>query len=359
MSVIRREPNGRTQRLRRIVFTLNNWTPEEYRWLTDEFAPSTKWTIIGKETGENGTPHLQGASILGSQMTFSKLKTLTGFRRAHIECMQGRPEDSLVYCRKQDLEAFEFGTLPTPGKRTDVKLAVERVLDGETLRSLAKDVDGGVAIVKFHKGLTVLRSLTRPARTEPPKVFWIHGPTGTGKTRCSFKVGRILAGSDDVWISSGGLRWFDGYDGQPVAIFDDFRSKHVANFAFLLRLLDRYPMDVEFKGGFVKWLPKYIFITCPSDPDECFAARKTHVPEDLAQLHRRLEDVIHFPTTLDKSQRRDFYKHILELCGIDGSNMFGAGPDPAFPVDEGGGPEIGPPISFEESEEFDNDDFLS
>lgn len=267
-----------------------------------------------------------GACILGTQWSFSKLKTLTGFRRAHLETMRGTPEDSLSYCTKEDSNAFVFGTLPTPGKRTDIHMAAERILAGASVRDLAQETDSAVAVVKFHKGLTVLRSLAQPSRTEPPKVFWIFGPTGTGKTRCAFKSARALARLDgksesDIWISSGGLRWFDGYDGQLVAIFDDFRSKHVTSFAFLLRLLDRYPVDVEFKGGFVKWVPKYIFITCPYDPDECFSTRKQHVPEDIAQLHRRINKVIELANELGKDGRRNFVNNVLAVVRGDSGSV--------------------------------------
>lgn len=179
-------PIRRTQartRLRRFVFTLNNWTQAEYDSLTVEFAPTTTWMIIGKETGENGTPHLQGACILGTQCSFSKLKTWIGLKRAHIESMRGSPEDSRAYCTKEDLAAFECGTLPSPGKRNDLRQAIGRVLGGESVRNLARDEDGAVAVAKFYKGLTVVRSLNIPQRTEPPKVFWFWGPTGVGKTR--------------------------------------------------------------------------------------------------------------------------------------------------------------------------------
>jgi len=304
-------------RVSRFVFTLNNWSQEEWVYLTTEFAPQTKWLVIGREKGASGTPHLQGACILGSRWSFSKLKTLTGFKRSHIELMRGKPEDSLAYCTKEDLDAFVHGTLPTPGKRTDVAVAAGRILAGESVRSLAQDEEGAIAVVKFHKGLTVLRSLVRPARVGPPLVFWLHGSTGTGKTRCAFKCGRVLGNGDaDIWISSGGLRWFDGYDGQSVAIFDDFRAKHVGSFAFLLRLLDRYPVDVEFKGGFVRWTPRFIFITCPYDPDECFSTRKQHVPEDLAQLTRRLTHVFHIDGALDKVGRREILEECRGLAGL-------------------------------------------
>lgn len=60
--------DGKT-RLRRIVFTLNNWTQEEYDWLTTTLPtlpqPKVTWMIVGKEVApETGTPHLQGMHLL-------------------------------------------------------------------------------------------------------------------------------------------------------------------------------------------------------------------------------------------------------------------------------------------------------
>lgn len=262
-----------------------------------------KWMIIAKEVGADGTPHLQGAFILNKQTAFSTVKKLPGLHRAHLEIMLGTPQDSLVYCSKQDAAPYVFGTLPTPGKRTDLSYVTERVLDGESLHSLAQDVQGAQCIVKFFKGLTVLRSCIRPDRTEAPKIFWLHGKTGTGKTRSSFELANRLG---DVWISAGGLQWFDGYDGQRSAIFDDFRAKHVY-FPFLLQLLDRYPLSVPIKGGFVKWTPELIFITTPGDPHETFATRKTYIPEDINQLIRRIEQggggIYHFEGDKNKFDR--------------------------------------------------------
>lgn len=231
--------------------------------------------------------------------------------------MRGRPEDSLVYCSKQDSAPFVYGTLPAPGKRTDLHAATDRIRDGATLRELAQDAEiGSVAIVKFHKGLTILRSLLQGERTDKPFVVWLSGPTGTGKTRSLFELGELVAPSrDDIWISAGGLRWFDGYDGQSVAIFDDFRAKHVTSFAILLRLLDRYPYRVEFKGGFVNWVPKFIFISCPYGPERCFAKRKEFVPEDIEQLLRRLDFVHEFSSVQSDAERDEFCRRVVGLIG--------------------------------------------
>lgn len=292
--------NQSGQRLRRFVFTLNNYTPQEYIWLTKTFvqAYNPSWLIVGKEVGENGTRHLQGACILGGQRTFSTVKMWPGFRRAHLETMRGQPLDSKTYCSKEDSQPFEFGTLPTPGKRTDLLVAVEAINEGESLRDMAMG-EHGVAVVKFFKGLTVLRSLRSPPRdpSVPPRIYWIHGPTGSGKTRRCFELGSAYAGPSDVWISNGSLQWFDGYDGQRVVIIDDFRAKGT-KFEFILRLLDRYPFSVPFKGGFVNWAPEIIFVTTPHDVRTTFEARFKYRPEDIGQLERRILQTFELPGDL-------------------------------------------------------------
>lgn len=318
-TVVRRNPsrNNRERRFHRFVFTINNWTTEELDWLTTQFKP--KWMIIGKEGLETTTPHLQCACILVNATTMSALKNKQGFRRAHIEMMGGKPIDSMVYCSKEDTTPYIYGVLPAQGKRNDLHEITDRIRNGESLRDLAKDDVGAVAIVKYHKGLTILRSLSVSPRDPkyPPTVVWLYGKTGTSKTRCSTQLGRLYG---EVWMSSGGLRWFDGYDGQFTAIIDDFRSKQV-QFSFLLRLLDRYPMTVEFKGGHVNWAPKLIFITSNKKPEKCFLMRNEHIPEDIEQLKRRITKVIKyvplrtgaFATTvqLDFESKLDDLKNIV------------------------------------------------
>lgn len=100
-----------------------------------------------------------------------------------------------------------------------------------------------------------------------PKVIWLAGPTGCGKTRAAFEESMARG---TVWSSpSSTLQWFDGYDAHTTAIFDDFRASGV-NFAYLLRVLDRHPMMVPVKGGYVNWIPSYIYITCPRMPVDEF-----------------------------------------------------------------------------------------
>lgn len=280
-------------RFTRFVFTLNNYTDDEYESLQNL---SCRWIVIGKEISPTtNTPHLQGAVILKKQTALSTLKSTPGLVRAHMELMRGSPEDSLVYCSKEDQKPYIRGSMPEPGKRTDIASACDMLKDGKTMKDVA--VEMPTVIVKYHKGLIHLRALLHEGRREKPTVFWLSGETGTGKTKCAVELGEHYG---SYWISSGNLRWFDGYDGQTVAILDDFRSDS-CSFNFLLRLLDRYLLRVEYKGGFVDWVPKIIIVTAPSTAEYTFNQKPY---DDIAQLIRRIDYSIQFPD--EYSERKLF-----------------------------------------------------
>lgn len=294
------------KRVSRVVFTLNNWTPVE---LEDIKTIPAKWMIIAKERGEEGTDHLQGAIIFGTQKTFSQLHKLPGLARAHFEEMLGTPQQSIVYCSKEDPAPYIAGDLPQQGKRSDLAETVEGLRKGKTIKEIVQDNPGAIAFVRYSKGLNSLRSIYAKKRSPlfPPKVFWFYGPTGTCKTRTAFHLSSLL-GNREVWITSGSVKWFDGYDEQSTALFDDLRTKDV-QFSYLLRLLDRYPIQVEIKGGHVNWVPDYIFVTAPDHPRTMWSLR---TDEQLDQLCRRITQTVEFPIC------RQHWDELFELLGIEG-----------------------------------------
>lgn len=268
----------------RFVFTLNNYTEAEYNDLV-ETSKQTKWWIMGKEVAPaTGTPHLQGACVIGKQVALSSLKKWPGLARAHIEEMKGSPKDSHTYCSK-DGEFYEWGRSPQPGERNDLKMVAQRIMAGATMQELANDPDMSMMVIKYSKGLIALRSFVLPPRdpVTPPTVIWVHGPTGSCKTRTCFEASERLFRCPP-WISNGNLSWFDGYDGQPVALLDDYRTGD-CKWQFFLRLLDRYPIRVPIKGGFTEWIPRVIFITAPLGHKQMWNYK---TPEAVSQLTRRI-----------------------------------------------------------------------
>jgi len=286
-----RQRNG--QRSRRICFTLNNWTDSELIAAKSFAESKCTWAVIGKETGESGTPHLQGAMVFKNPIAFSTIKA--GLPRAHIEVMHGTAEDNLAYCSKEDTSYWVFGTMPQQGKRKDLDDVAELIQNGATLEDIA--TTHPTAIIKFSRGLSVLRSICSGKRdpTNPPAVYWLFGATGTGKTRAAYEWAYSKYGdADTLLLPDSTLKWFDTYDGQQCVIIDDFRAKGVT-FSFLLRILDRYPVCVPIKGAFVNWKPEVIIITTPVDIRGTFAKRAEHLPEDIRQLERRVTAQFEFP----------------------------------------------------------------
>lgn len=249
-----------------------------------------KWLIYGHEVGEQGTPHLQGASVIGRQLAWSTLKKAFP-PRTHIEEMRGTPRESFIYCTKDDNNYYQFGDEPKPGKRNDLLSAVEAMRTVKSMRDFVKNDENAATFIRYPRGLTTFRSLLQQPRSpdRPPIIYWLHGPTGAGKTKAAWTFYETYFGTtDQTWISNGSLRWFDGYDGHQGAILDDIRADSIP-YNELLRLLDRYPLRVEIKGGTVEWNPTFIIITAPMEPDQFF-----RVGDDIEQLKRRLNGVYEF-----------------------------------------------------------------
>jgi len=70
-------------RFRRWCFTLNNYDEVEYNTIMDYLKHSKHTYIVGKEIGENGTPHLQGYLSSKNAISFKTLKNLNN--RLHLE----------------------------------------------------------------------------------------------------------------------------------------------------------------------------------------------------------------------------------------------------------------------------------
>jgi len=102
-------------------FTLNNPTEDEALKLLDA-AASTEYIVWGRETGEEGTPHLQGYVIFPAAIRLATVKNRLGSQRFHLEVTRGSAHQAAEYCKK-DGDFTEIGELPPvqQGRRTDLQ----------------------------------------------------------------------------------------------------------------------------------------------------------------------------------------------------------------------------------------------
>lgn len=238
-------------------FTLNNYTPQDVDSLR-KLGPSVVYLVFGREVGEHGTPHLQ---CFVSYTTRKALSIIRGeiSTRAHFEIARGTPQQAAQYCKK-DGDFEEFGKCPGgKGARTDLQQVHDIIKEGGTLRQICEEHFGTFA--RYERSIRSAINLYSAKRLWVTEVHVYYGATGTGKTKKVYEKETDLS---DLYIHPGGP-WFDGYMGQAAILFDDFGGSEF-KITYLLKLLDRYPMTVPIKGGFVSWIPKRIYITTNLDP---------------------------------------------------------------------------------------------
>ena len=200
------------------------------------------------------------------------------------------PKDALKYVKKHG-DIISWGICPC--KETLTKKEKNALLLTTNLTKLVDDGEIGLlALPQLKKALDVYKNELSSCSNEKKTVKWFYGETGTGKTRTAFEEATAHAEGDisKVWISHTTDQWYDGYCGQPCVILDDIRAA-TWKFAELLRILDRYPIDVPVKGGFRRWTPTHIWITAPTRPRELYRNYQTGEPYDgIEQLERRITE---------------------------------------------------------------------
>lgn len=285
MNVCPQAVHSLMSRAKHWCFTLNNYTEADANFILNEFARGEKgvsYVCFGREVGETGTPHLQGFISFGVKRGLSHVRTcFTG--NPHLEVARGSPAQAIAYCEK-DGEFVELGDRPAgQGSRSDLD-AVKRLIEsGATIKEVADEHFG--TFCRFERAINHYLAMCSVPRSEPPHVRVLWGASGTGKTRAAYE-GIEQA---QVYSHPGGI-WFDGFHGQRRAIFDDFGGSEF-KLTYLLKILDRYPMMVQVKGGHVNWNPSEIVLTSNYSPRSWYPNAKD---EHVKALLRRINETVHY-----------------------------------------------------------------
>lgn len=134
---------------------------------------------------------------------------------------------------------------------------------------------------RFHTFIQKYASMQIKPRNRLTAAVCIWGQTGLGKTA---QICQNYAAEDLYWKPHG--PWWDGYEQQPVVVFDEFYSWYP--YGDTLRLLDRFPLKVPVKGAFQEFTSEIVFFTSNQNPASWFK----NIPNKAA-LWRRMSLIIH------------------------------------------------------------------
>lgn len=226
----------KTSRSRSWTYTLNNYNSKEEEKVQ---ALDASYHLYGRETGENGTPHLQGYLYFKNKKSLKQLKKL--IPRAHLEIARGTAKQNIDYCSK-DGDTFAKGTPPKGATGTATRAEKNAKLRESNLEDLVANGDISILTVPvLAKARRTLSLLKPPIQRLTTCGVWIHGPPGTGKThyaRHSF--------GDSVFMKSQS-KWFDGYQNEDVIVLDDLDTNVLGH--YLKIWTDKWPCYGEIKGG--------------------------------------------------------------------------------------------------------------
>lgn len=278
-----------SKRYRGFCGTLNNYSDEDLEKIRSSCEANLfKYFVAGLEVAPTtGTRHIQfyfqvEPRTLRSCVSFWN-GTLGTSNVPHLEGANGTATQNRSYCVKDGNILIEHGKLPgrCEAKEDSLSGVIEIVKKGASMVEVAKECPKSV-ILQFN-GISRLIAMNCVPRKEKTLVEWLFGPTGSGKSRAAWEE------HPDAYSKDPNTKWWDGFHSQDTVILDDYRPSKELPFNQLLRLMDRYPLTVEMKGGSTNFSPRLIVVTTSKSIRETFANLDWLDNENLCQMERRVE----------------------------------------------------------------------
>ncbi len=195
---------------------------------------------------------------------------------------------------------WEIGHRADQGARSDL-ISLQADLDqGMNMRDVAVNHFG--LFLRSANYIRQYQSLVGGVEKPTPKIVWLWGASGVGKSRCLPDLISVMLAGDGATtvyeLSATGNTgtWWSGYDAQRVVVMDDIRSEAMRH-SMWLRIFDCRPITVPVYGGAAPLVAEWFFVTTNDPPHMFFLSgdgsgafiRRIH---DFATVYQCKRDVI-------------------------------------------------------------------
>nr|WAE42639.1 MAG: replication associated protein [Cressdnaviricota sp.] len=219
--------------------------------------------VFQMEKGKMGTEHIQGyLEVAGGKngKSIKSVKKILGCEWTHLEKAKGTKKQNIEYCSKAETkisETYMFGDATSQGDRTDLNMLCEEIKSEKKLKDIV--MDNPEMFIKYGGKIKELKTMFDSNNNELRNIkceIYI-GIAGSGKTW------KAVNENNDNYIlgkGNGSNLWFSNYNGEKCLIIDEYDGW--IEIKKLFRILDKYKLEVETKGGsvFAKWI-KVIIIS--------------------------------------------------------------------------------------------------
>lgn len=248
------------------------------------FSDDMKYLIQGEETcPTTGRKHIQGFTIFKYAKQINVVIKIG--KGIHWEVCKGSIEENIKYCKKENNYTEEGEAPKGQGHRSDIKSIVTMISEGCSNREILNE--HGDKALRIYRGIEWARKEIAPSkrRNWEMDVRIYYGKPGTGKTRAAWDEF-----GESLYPKMKG-KWWDRYNGEETVLIDDFDPNNCFNleYDFYLKLLDRYPMIVENKGGSIEFTSKRIIITSNFNPNGWWECK-----ENRDAFFRRIKEIREF-----------------------------------------------------------------
>lgn len=297
------------------------WRNEEFERLCDKWQLTLKCLVFGPwEKGEeNKAPHFHAYAFWKrgkSWETIHKVAPTTIYyhdmKKRNASVID--PPSYIEYCWKNSERVKEntliYGKLPCQGERNDLKeMLKECDYNIEKIQDNYPD-----KYCRWKPGLTAICERKKEKRDfiqwcnwekdetgryrqkkeyTPPKVMWLYGDSGTGKTMALKNTLEDLQDAKDINWDIDRITRISGFENgfamgklcneTDILILDEFRGDWM-KYGKLLSLIDGD--YVNKKGTQIYIQAKYVIITSALRPEECYPTRAAN--DKIKQLMRRI-----------------------------------------------------------------------
>jgi len=236
--------------------------------------------IICHELHKDGDPHLHAYVKFLEGVKHVDAPTKFDYSK-HGNYQAVRSAKKVIQYVKKDgdyISSFDVTRYLNKGGKVNVDLIRSKTME-EAL------TDGDISYTTARNYQYVRTALTKAYAADDVRGIWIYGPPGVGKSHLARERGDLLGG----YYLKAQNKWWDGYEGEPVVILDDFDEGGVCLKHYLKIWADKYAARGEIKGATTGLAHREFIITSNYSIGQIFQDTDSVTVEAITRRFRVIE----------------------------------------------------------------------